>query len=407
MKILWEFQIQTDHHLEHHMPDIVVIEGKSIQFIDITVPGDTRVRHKELEKITKHHDLAVETTQLWPKHVKVMPIVIGPLGCKKSLISSRIVGGEPASEGSWPWQAGLSVLNITFCGGTLIDKKWVLTAAHCFNWIAEDFDDIFVGLGDHQLMNPSNNSDKFAIQQIIIHPNFTVNDTMYDIALVELNNTVEFTKYILPVCLPESSVKFPDNTSCWVTGWGRTKSNVELEPPKTLQEVEVSIINSNLCNFLYNQLNIAIFPHSTVEPDMICAGSLEGGKDSCQGDSGGPMVCKCDGSENWLLTGIVSWGLGCGIAGLPGVYTSVAHYADWIQLQLPHIKFSECTHESNREGHETSAFSITQEKKQRRLYFLRMLRKINLSQHLLLSYGTIECPDIRASCMVWEQLCSE
>ncbi|XP_070586456.1 mast cell tryptase-like [Erythrolamprus reginae] len=281
------------------------------------------------------------------------------IGCMKSLpkLSTRIVGGQPASEGSWPWQAGLSVFNITFCGGTLIDEKWVLTAAHCFNWIPEGFNEIFVGLGDHELMNPSDNSEKFAIEQIIVHPNYTANDTMYDIALLELNTTVEFTEYIWPMCLPESSVKFPDNTSCWVTGWGRIKSKVNLKPPKTLQEVEVSIINTDICNSNYNELNITVLPYSPIRAGMICAGSLEGGKDSCQGDSGGPMVCKCDGSENWLLTGIVSWGLGCGLEGLPGVYTSVAHYADWIQLQLPHIEFSECTRESNSVDNNIPAFT--------------------------------------------------
>ncbi|KAG8140341.1 putative Serine protease 27 protein, partial [Naja naja] len=224
--------------------------------------------------------------------------------------------------------------------------------------VPEGFDGIFVGLGDHQLMNPSNNSEKFAIRQIISHPNYTANDTVFDIALVELNSTVEFTKYILPMCLPESSVKFPDNTSCWVTGWGRTKSKVDLKPPQTLQEVELSIINTDICNSAYNLLNISVLPHSPVRPGMICAGNLNGGKDSCQGDSGGPMVCKCDESDNWLLAGIVSWGAGCGIAGVPGVYTSVAHYADWIQLHIPHIKFSECTHESNSVGHNTFAFNV-------------------------------------------------
>ncbi|XP_058038585.1 mast cell tryptase-like [Ahaetulla prasina] len=273
-------------------------------------------------------------------------------GCKKSLISTRIVGGQPASEGSWPWQAGLSISNTTFCGGTLIDKNWVLTAAHCIAWLPKGFDKIFVGLGDYQLMNPSNNSKKFAIRRIIPHPKFTANDFVYDIALLELNNTVEFTKYILPMCLPKSSVKFPDNTSCWVTGWGTTKYNVDLKPPQTLQEVEVSIINTDLCNSVYNPLNI------TILPSMICAGSLKGGKDSCQGDSGGPMVCQCDGGENWLLAGIVSFGLGCGLAGVPGVYTSVAYYADWIQLHISQIKVSEGTRESNSIGHSTPAFSV-------------------------------------------------
>ncbi|XP_026567922.1 serine protease 27-like [Pseudonaja textilis] len=278
-------------------------------------------------------------------------------GCKKSLISTRIVGGQPASEGSWPWQAGFSLLNVTFCGGTLINENWVLTAAHCFIWIPEDIKGIFVGLGDHQLTNPSNNSEKFAIRQIIPHPNYTGNDNMFDIALVELNSTVKFTKYILPMCLPESSVKFPDNTSCWVTGWGSTTSRGDLNPLQTLQEVELFIINTDICNSAYNLLNISILPHSPVMPSMICAGSFNGGKDSCQGDSGGPMVCKCDESDNWLLAGIVSWGAGCGMAGVPGVYTSVAYYADWIQLHIPHIKFSECTHESNSVRHSTPAFN--------------------------------------------------
>uniref|UniRef100_A0A670Z853 Peptidase S1 domain-containing protein n=1 Tax=Pseudonaja textilis TaxID=8673 RepID=A0A670Z853_PSETE len=109
--------------------------------------------------------------------------------CVCSLISTRIVGGQPASEGSWPWQAGFSLLNVTFCGGTLINENWVLTAAHCF------------------------------------------------------------------ICL---------------------------NPLQTLQEVELFIINTDICNSAYNLLNISILPHSPVMPSMICAGSFNGGKDSCQ-----------------------------------------------------------------------------------------------------------------------------
>ncbi|XP_015745070.2 prostasin-like [Python bivittatus] len=263
-------------------------------------------------------------------------------GCRKSLHSARIVGGQPASEGSWPWQAGLSFFNMTFCGGTLIAKQWVLTAAHCFIWIPAEIEGLTVELGVHQLMNPSNNSEKNGIKQIIVHPNYKANDTQNDIALVELSAPVNFTDYISPMCLPKSSVQFADNASCWVTGWGRTKSDVDLEPPQNLQEAEVSLINQDYCNFLYNEINIEELPHSPVRPGMICAGNLEEGKDSCQGDSGGPLVCKCDGSENWLLAGIVSWGFGCGLPNIPGVYTSVSHYADWIQQQLPNIIFTEC-----------------------------------------------------------------
>lgn len=113
-----------------------------------------------------------------------------------------------------------------------------------------------MGLGDHQLMNPSNNSGKFAIQQIVVHPNYTANDTVYDIALVKLNDTVDFTNYILPMCLPESSVEFPDNTSCWITGWGRTKSKGEESGKCVLCDTFSSFHIFHLWNLVCLKINL-------------------------------------------------------------------------------------------------------------------------------------------------------
>ena len=80
VKILWDLQIQTDRHLEHNTPDIVVIERRNVWIIDIAIPGDANVENKELEKLTKYNDLAIKTSHLWMKQTSVIPVVIGALG---------------------------------------------------------------------------------------------------------------------------------------------------------------------------------------------------------------------------------------------------------------------------------------------------------------------------------------
>ena len=82
VKNLWDFRIQTDRHLEHNTPNIEVIEQRNVWFIDIAIPGHARVENKELEKLTKYRDLAIETSHLWKKYASVVPAVIGALGRK-------------------------------------------------------------------------------------------------------------------------------------------------------------------------------------------------------------------------------------------------------------------------------------------------------------------------------------
>uniref|UniRef100_A0A670K5T7 Peptidase S1 domain-containing protein n=1 Tax=Podarcis muralis TaxID=64176 RepID=A0A670K5T7_PODMU len=269
--------------------------------------------------------------------------------------AQRIMGGEPApSDGlSWPWQVSILYRDQPICGGALIAEKWVLSAAHCFPKEKEKESQTThsdVVLGAYQLLNTSSNTVTSDIQQIILHPTYDSDSSRGDIALVELKSPVSFTKYILPICLPETSAKFSMEESCYVTGWGDIKPGVELPPPLTLQEVKVPLIDREKCNSLFNATQHEPQLHNPVGPGMICAGYQEGGKDSCQGDSGGPLACPCDG--HWVLAGVVSWGIGCGRPGLPGVYSSTPFYATWIshlqgpkplhQSQERHVAWARC-----------------------------------------------------------------
>ncbi|XP_033024294.1 serine protease 27-like [Lacerta agilis] len=254
-------------------------------------------------------------------------------GCGQPITSPRIVGGQPASKGSWPWQVSILENFYPICGGSLITEQWVLSAAHCFfNRIGPMFQ-YNVLLGAYQLSNLSDNAVISDVQQIILHPDYNgLATSSGDIALIKLKSPIKFTNYILPICLPESSTQFPLYESCWVTGWGDIESAVPLPDPRTLQEVKVPLIIREVCNILFNSRPVPGLARDPVKQDMICAGYPEGGKDSCQGDSGGPLVCQLKGV--WTQAGVVSWGVGCAESHHLGVYTLVPSYANWIQVKM-------------------------------------------------------------------------
>uniref|UniRef100_A0A8C8S3G5 Peptidase S1 domain-containing protein n=1 Tax=Pelusios castaneus TaxID=367368 RepID=A0A8C8S3G5_9SAUR len=246
--------------------------------------------------------------------------------CGQPRISGRIVGGGDAPRGRWPWQVSIQYNGHHFCGGSLISAQWVVTAAHCFQYSYPQF--IYrVILGEYQLFNPSPSRVASSVRQIIIHPNYSSQSA--DVALVQLTEPVRFTDEIRPICWLGSSDSSPDNDMCWVTGWGTTDSNGKTIPhPKTLQEVQVQLIDFKACNTLYNIDPDPQIGRDPVKPNMICAGYAEGKKDSCQGDSGGPLACDHNGT--WFLTGVVSWGDGCGKPNRPGVYIRTEAYGEWM-----------------------------------------------------------------------------
>ncbi|XP_063285682.1 serine protease 27-like [Pelobates fuscus] len=257
-------------------------------------------------------------------------------GCGRPVTSDRIVGGQDALYGQWPWQVSLRKNGYHICGGSMVDTQWVVTAAHCFiqPYSASDYT---VNLGAYQLSVPSGVMAQ--VNMIHIHPTYKYAGSSGDIALIKLQTPVTYTDYVIPVCIPALDVTFPNGFNCFVTGWGSIQQGVSLPSPQTLQQVQLPIIDRATCDAMYHVNNPTLPSNQTIiKWDMICAGFKEGRKDACQGDSGGPLVCQWDGS--WILAGVVSWGFGCAIPSRPGVYTSVTAYAIWIQQYVQQLELT-------------------------------------------------------------------
>uniref|UniRef100_A0A452SLL6 Peptidase S1 domain-containing protein n=1 Tax=Ursus americanus TaxID=9643 RepID=A0A452SLL6_URSAM len=232
-------------------------------------------------------------------------------------------GLRPASGRKWPWQVSVRINEKHVCGGSLITQQWVLTAGHC---ILSRFR-YSVKMGDRSV-HKEITSVVVPVRNIIVHPQLSVVGVIQkDLALLQLLYPVNFTMTIQPICIPQKTFRVEAGTTCWVTGWGRKEEYGETASLITavLHEVDQDIIHHEKCNELIQKAMTT--KRNIVLEGMLC-GYKEAGKDSCQGDSGGPLVCKF--KDAWVQVGIVSWGLGCGRGNVPGVYTDIATYAEWI-----------------------------------------------------------------------------
>uniref|UniRef100_A0A8C0R871 Serine protease 21 n=1 Tax=Canis lupus dingo TaxID=286419 RepID=A0A8C0R871_CANLU len=169
--------------------------------------------------------------------------------------------------------------------------------------------------------------NRYSVQEIFLSPMY-LGASSYDIALLKLSSSVTYNKFVQPICVMISSSEFQNRTDCWVTGWGDIQENQALPSPYVLQEVQVGIINTAICNYLYAQPTF----RRDIWGDMVCAGNPLGGQDACFGDSGGPLACEKRGL--WIQVGIVSWGSGCGRPNRPGVYTNVSRHFKWIRTLM-------------------------------------------------------------------------
>jgi len=241
----------------------------------------------------------------------------------------RIVGGVEARPGSHPWIVSLQQYGSHFCGGSLVpiagknETDIVVTAAHC---VYDGTSRLTASAGAHDLDRPSPTQQTVNGIKTVYHPSYNPRTTANDIAIVVLDKPIKFTDNVKPACLPNRGDVVPDNAEATVAGWGVTREN-GMSSQKLLQ-VGVPTINNKECKTMYAKARIDIDPYV-----MLCAGYKTGGKDACQGDSGGPFVMP-NGDGTYTLRGVVSFGVGCARAGMPGVYTNVAEFTSWIQTQI-------------------------------------------------------------------------
>ncbi|XP_059511574.1 trypsin-3-like [Stegostoma tigrinum] len=237
------------------------------------------------------------------------------------LVEDRIIGGSEVFPHSIPYQASLQIRSVHYCSGTLINPRWILSAAHCVKppYL------ITVVLGEHSLSRSDGNEQFYRVIKLILFPFYQPATFRHDIMLMKLKTPAKQNAYINFVAIPSTDEMVPENTLCTVSGWGVT-TVYSYSLSDVLMAVKVPIIPRYKCNRRSSY-------SGRVRPYMICAGYSTGGKDSCQGDSGGPLIC------NGVIEGIVSWGISCAHYKYPGVYTRVALFGSQKQLELQHFGY--------------------------------------------------------------------
>ncbi|KAL1138562.1 hypothetical protein AAG570_008625 [Ranatra chinensis] len=230
----------------------------------------------------------------------------------------RIIGGRPSLQGKWPWQVAiLNRFKESFCGGTLVSPKWVLTAAHCVKRR------LYVRLGEHDLSHVEGTELQMRVKKSIIHPSYNPETVDNDVALLRLPYAVPLETFGI-ACLPKSRQPLPTQNLCTIIGWGK-RSTSHKQGTDILHEAEVPIVPTKLCREVYEEYQIT--------SNMICAGYRHGRSDACSGDSGGPLLCK-NANGQWTVFGITSFGEGCGKRGKYGIYAKLSNYVRWIRRTI-------------------------------------------------------------------------
>lgn len=251
---------------------------------------------------------------------------------------ARIMGGAEAQAGSFPWQVLLSVNGRA--AGALVADRWILTVAHIHRpkmafteWAHDTKQQIWAYLGDTDVKKMVQ-LGFHEVEHVVVHPEYKddANDFRHDIALIKLKRPVVYDKNISPVCLPkpENIAFYSPGRLGYVSGHGETEKQRLLNK---LRYIQVPVVDPDTCAASVKNKTIYDLP-TIVDEHMFCAGYPEGGRDACMGDSGAAFVVFDKEREAWVVTGLVSWSIGCGTPNQYGFYTKVASYVGWINSVL-------------------------------------------------------------------------
>ncbi|XP_053673713.1 trypsin-4-like [Anopheles nili] len=231
----------------------------------------------------------------------------------KRQMNFRIVNGTETTITLYPYvvsvQKWTPFVKQHICGGTLISDSWVLTAAHCVDKLTPQTSMVRANSTFYD-----RGGQLHRVERVIKHENFSYATGDYDFGLLRLRQHFRRGSFVK---LPPGRRRFPPAEQCTVTGWGYT---LGLESRDRLRQVKLPIVSQSVCRKAYEGTD-------EITARMICAGYVEGMRDSCDGDSGGPLICR------GMQAGIISWAIGCAKPNKYGVYSSIAEGREWIKRQ--------------------------------------------------------------------------
>uniref|UniRef100_A0A8D2ZTJ8 chymotrypsin n=1 Tax=Scophthalmus maximus TaxID=52904 RepID=A0A8D2ZTJ8_SCOMX len=289
----------------------------------VSVSGDTEGhdRRIQLSPERRGRDAAGDVKEfLWI--VSCLAFVSAAYGCGTPAVPpqvtgyARIVNGEEAVPHSWPWQVSLQdYTGFHFCGGSLVNENWVVTAAHCNVRTSHR-----VILGEHDRSSNAEDIQVMKVAKVFKHPRYNGYTINNDILLIKLATPAQMNMRVSPVCVAETGDNFAGGMKCVTSGWGLTRHNAP-DTPALLQQAALPLLTNDNCRRFWG---------NKISNLMICAGAS--GASSCMGDSGGPLVCQKAGA--WTLVGIVSWGSGTCTPTMPGVYARVTELRAWMDQTI-------------------------------------------------------------------------
>ncbi|KAK9728949.1 Trypsin [Popillia japonica] len=249
---------------------------------------------------------------------------------------SSIQGDRYEGLGAYPWVVRVGFRNTLTgeikypCTGTILDKRVILTAAHCALAKASNFKLFTVKVGEWLSNSDIDCGDEFCglpaadlpVSHIIVHPNYQKETYRNNIALLVLRQPINYTVTAQPICLPETWLLLPNNAV--LVGWGKAAGQLEASPQQ--QAIRVPIASIQQCSKVYGNT-------LPINDEQLCAGG-EAGRDACSGFGGAPLLIRQ--TTTYYQIGILSFGSDqCGAPGIPSVYTDVRKYTGWIRENTP------------------------------------------------------------------------
>ncbi|XP_037374380.1 serine protease 1-like [Talpa occidentalis] len=235
--------------------------------------------------------------------------IAGALPISDDDSDDKIVGGYVCAKNAVPYQVSLQV-GSHVCGGSLIRRQWVLSAAHCYKPSFQ------VKLGKHNLAVSERTEQIINSVKVIKHPGYNPKTLKHDIMLIKLARPAILNRSVRTIALPRACPV--SGTWCLLSGWGN-EDRAGSKSSNVLRCLSAPVLQPQTCHWVYP---------GQIYSSSMCLGFLHGGKDTCKGDSGGGVACK------GAVHGIVSWGAGCAQKGKPGVYTKVCKYLKWIRRTM-------------------------------------------------------------------------